>query len=215
MLFTMQTGVLKLQVCTDSIIRVTYAPVWPLPERKDYVSHQDAVGACGVEFASDDKNVTLSTSRLKVAIDRKEGLLSYTGADGKNLLAEGPKQMVPAVVNNEHTYHAEDVMKIYGSEEAFYGLGQHQAGVWNYRGESVDLSQDNTNILLCRCFFPAKAMAFSGTTHRPADSTIVSFITCSWVPKSRIRSITTFYMGPNSTDHRGISKTNRSRAALW
>ena len=28
----------------------------------------------------------------------------------------------------------------------FYGLGQHQAGVWNYRGESVDISQDNSNI---------------------------------------------------------------------
>ena len=32
------------------------------------------------------------------------------------------------------------------STEAFYGLGQHQAGVWNYRGETVDLSQDNTKI---------------------------------------------------------------------
>ncbi|HET9373657.1 MAG TPA: TIM-barrel domain-containing protein, partial [Chthoniobacterales bacterium] len=35
---------------------------------------------------------------------------------------------------------------MYGSHEALYGLGQHQAGVWNYRGESVDVSQENTNI---------------------------------------------------------------------
>jgi alpha-D-xyloside xylohydrolase len=35
---------------------------------------------------------------------------------------------------------------MWDTQEAFYGLGQHQAGVWNYRGESVDLSQDNTNI---------------------------------------------------------------------
>ncbi|HSM78563.1 MAG TPA: TIM-barrel domain-containing protein, partial [Bryobacteraceae bacterium] len=27
-----------------------------------------------------------------------------------------------------------------------YGLGQHQAGVWNYRGDEVDLSQENTEI---------------------------------------------------------------------
>ena len=32
--------------------------------------------------------------------------------------------------------------------KALYGLGQHQAGVWNYRGESVDISQDNTNIAI-------------------------------------------------------------------
>ncbi len=90
--------------------------------------------------------MTLTTAHLKVSVDRKDGTVTYTGADGANLLAEGPKRLISAVVNNEHTYHAEDVLKIYGSEEAFYGLGQHQAGVWNYRGESVDLSQENTNI---------------------------------------------------------------------
>ena len=35
---------------------------------------------------------------------------------------------------------------MWDSTEAFYGLGQHQAGVWNYHGEDVELSQDNTNI---------------------------------------------------------------------
>ena len=46
-----------------------------------------------------------------------------------------------------HT-HSEMFSKLWGSYEGFYGLGQHQAGVWNYRGESVDLSQDNTNICI-------------------------------------------------------------------
>jgi hypothetical protein len=35
---------------------------------------------------------------------------------------------------------------LWDSTEAFYRLGQHRAGVWNYHGESVDLSQANTNI---------------------------------------------------------------------
>ena len=46
----------------------------------------------------------------------------------------------------KQTHRAEDVFKMYGSEEALYGLGQHQSGVWNYRGTSVDLSQENTEI---------------------------------------------------------------------
>ena len=37
---------------------------------------------------------------------------------------------------------------IYGSHEGLYGLGQHQAGVWNYRGETIDLSQENTEIAI-------------------------------------------------------------------
>ena len=49
-------------------------------------------------------------------------------------------------MNGEDTYRAESFINIYGSHEGLYGLGQHQAGVWNYRGESVDISQDNTNI---------------------------------------------------------------------
>ena len=145
-LFTVQNGTLKLQVCTDSIIRAIYAPSWPPPDKPDYVVIKNKWAPVEWTMESTGKDVTLSTSRLKVTVDRQEGLVSYTGADGQNLLTEGPKQLVPAVVNNEHTYHADDVLKIYGSEEAFYGLGQHQAGVWNYRGESVDHSQDNTNI---------------------------------------------------------------------
>src|SRR5207248_9815472 len=31
-------------------------------------------------------------------------------------------------------------------QEACYGLGQQQGGEWNWRGESVDIRQDNTNI---------------------------------------------------------------------
>jgi alpha-D-xyloside xylohydrolase len=50
------------------------------------------------------------------------------------------------VVNGEKTYHSESWSNLWGSEESFYGLGQHQAGVWNYMGEDVELSQDNTNI---------------------------------------------------------------------
>ncbi|HEX3684124.1 MAG TPA: glycoside hydrolase family 31 protein [Bryobacteraceae bacterium] len=145
-LFSMQTGTLKLQVCTDAIIHVVYAPAWPPPQRREYVITKSAWTPVTFDVAQSEKNVTITTDRLTVTVDRKEGLIGYIGKDGKNLLTEGPKELTPAVVNNERTYHAEDIFKIYGSEEAFYGLGQHQAGVWNYRGESVDLSQDNTNI---------------------------------------------------------------------
>src|SRR5260221_12931056 len=53
---------------------------------------------------------------------------------------------MPVKVNGEETFHAESFFNIYGTREGLYGVGQHQAGVWNYRGESVDISQDNTNI---------------------------------------------------------------------
>jgi alpha-D-xyloside xylohydrolase len=147
-LLHMETGVLKLQVCTDSIVHVIFAHDWPLPRRREYVITKTAWEPAHFQVRQSGKSITVSTGRLTVTVDRKDGLIGYAGPDGKNLLSEGPKQLKPAILNGEQTFHAEDVFKIYGSQEAFYGLGQHQAGVWNYRGESVDISQDNTNIAI-------------------------------------------------------------------
>ncbi len=145
-LLTMQTGALKLEVCSDSIIHVVYAPVWPPPKHTNYIVTKTQWSPVSFDLSTNDKAVVIATSRLKLSVTRSDGTIAYSDASGKSLVVEGPKQMTPAVVNNEHTWHAEDVIKIYGSHEGFYGLGQHQAGVWNYRGESVDISQDNTNI---------------------------------------------------------------------
>ena len=67
---------------------------------------------------------------------------------GRQLTTDGYRSLKPVEVNGEKTFHAEVSFPIYGSHEGLYGLGQHQAGVWNYRGETVDLSQENTNIAI-------------------------------------------------------------------
>jgi hypothetical protein len=48
---------------------------------------------------------------------------------------------------------------MWGSPEGLYGLGQHQAGVWNYRGESVDTSQDNSNISIWLNFWTGESQS--------------------------------------------------------
>lgn len=145
-LFTMQTGLLRLQVCTDSIIRVRYSPTSSFPDKPDYVVTKTAWPTVHWTMQSVGDNVSLITDKLKATVGRKDGSIVFTDHAGRRLLQEGPKKMTPATVNGENTWHSQDVFGIYGSEEAFYGLGQHQAGVWNYRGESIDLSQENTNI---------------------------------------------------------------------
>ena len=81
-------------------------------------------------------------------MERESGTLHYVGPDGKPLTTEGYRSLKPVEANGEKTYHAEVFFPIYGSHEALYGLGQHQAGVWNYRGETIDLSQENTQIVV-------------------------------------------------------------------
>jgi alpha-D-xyloside xylohydrolase len=95
---------------------------------------------------SSDKNIVLSTARLKVTITRNNGAILFTDSDGKKLFQDNDRSLTPAEVNGEKTYRAEIFSNLWDSTEAFYGLGQHQAGVWNYHSEDVELSQDNTNI---------------------------------------------------------------------
>jgi alpha-D-xyloside xylohydrolase len=141
-------GVLKLEVDAPDVLHVTYAPAdVAAPERaSDRVVVKKDWLAANFDVSSDDKVVTLTTAKLKAVIERESGALHYMGADGKPLTTESYRSLKPVEVNGEKTFRAESFFAIYGSREGLYGLGQHQAGVWNYRGETVDLSQENTNI---------------------------------------------------------------------
>jgi len=145
--FTMKSGTLRLQVCSDSIIHVLYSPTSSFPaSAPDPVVIKTAWPAAKFAMQSNDDEVTLTTSQLKVVVTRKDGAISYRELAGAPLVQEASRKLTPVKVNGEDTYRAESFVNIYGSHEALYGLGQHQAGVWNYRGESVDISQDNSNI---------------------------------------------------------------------
>jgi alpha-D-xyloside xylohydrolase len=146
-IFTMSSGVLRLQVCSDTIIHVLYSPTSSFPpSRPDPVVVKTNWPATKFAIQTSDDEVTLTTSQLKVVITRKDGAITYRDLAGMQLVQEATRSLTPVKVNGEETYRAESFLNIYGSHEALYGLGQHQAGVWNYRGESVDISQDNSNI---------------------------------------------------------------------
>jgi alpha-D-xyloside xylohydrolase len=146
LLFTTPSGVLRVQVCTESIIHVLYSPTSSFPNRLDYVVTKTSWPATQWTMQATDPDITLATSRLKVTVSRKDAAIGFSDLGGSKLFQDSGRTMTPVEVNGEKTYRAEMFVNLWGSAEAFYGLGQHQAGVWNYRGESVDLSQDNTNI---------------------------------------------------------------------
>ena len=169
-----KNGVLRLEVKAEDMLHVTYSAPSDVaqPERatdrapKDWVVIKNDWPGAAFDVSSDDKSITLSTAKLKAVIEKESGALHYiasegaTGAGatgpgsngpgmhGRMLTTDGYRSLRPVEVNGEKTFHAEVVFPIYGSHEGLYGLGQHQAGVWNYRGETVDLSQENTNIAI-------------------------------------------------------------------
>ncbi len=149
-LLKMQHGAMHLTVCTPSIIHFQYSPDGSFPAHPDPMIVRNSWPLpASFNVSQDERYVTLKTSALAVAIARKDGAIHFTDSQGRTLLHSGGDSggilMTPATVNDEKTYRAE--LEFFPSaDESFYGLGQHQAGVWDYAGEDVRLSQDNTNI---------------------------------------------------------------------
>ena len=153
--FTAQSGTetLHLSVCADSVIHVVAHPValneppsaepWMLP--KD----QSCPGAT-FQFAQDADSATLTTATLKIHFSLKRGSFTWFDAGGKQLLREAdnlPRTYEPAVENGQKVTHITDRFSP-NAVEGFYGLGQHQSGMFNYRGSTVELGQNNTDVAI-------------------------------------------------------------------
>jgi alpha-D-xyloside xylohydrolase len=93
---------------------------------------------------------TVRTSKLSIAIDLKDKLLRFLDPNGKTLLQESdrvPRRYIPTVVNGEKLYRVDQ--RFYPDPlEGIYGLGQHQGGVFDYRGAVIELAQANTNVAI-------------------------------------------------------------------
>jgi len=92
----------------------------------------------------------LTTDTLKIELSLKWGNVQFSTEGGENLLRERnsiPRTYEPAELNGEKTFHVEDRFAPDFSE-GFYGLGQHQSGMFNYRGATVELGQNNTDVAI-------------------------------------------------------------------
>ena len=146
-LLTLQKGFLRFQVCTDAIVRVRYSLEEKPAQHPDFLVIKTSWPKVNFSLDTRDaKVITLTTTKLKIVVKREDSSLAFRTTDGKLLAEESSRTLTPTEVNGEKTLHPERFVNMWATQEAFYGLGQHQAGVWNYRGEAVDLSQDNTNI---------------------------------------------------------------------
>jgi alpha-D-xyloside xylohydrolase len=147
LVLTLQNGYLRFQVCSDSIVHVIYSLERQVPERTDFLVVKKTWPHTAFTLQSDDpKTITLATAKLKIVVTRADSSIVFHDAAGRKLTQENTRTLNPTEVNGEKTYHSERFTSMWDTQEAFYGLGQHQAGVMNLRGESIDISQDNTNI---------------------------------------------------------------------
>ena len=147
---TMRSGgeTVRVSVCGPSVVHVVAGPGNPKaasPEEPWLVKRCEPEP---FEFAHDEKNAILSTPALRVLFNLEDGRLTFQDAAGKILQSESdrePRRYDAVEANGEKLYRATERLFL-GSDQALYGLGQHQNGVFNYRGTVVELGQANTDV---------------------------------------------------------------------
>ncbi len=144
---------LRVSVCNASVIHVMATPKSPKSIRQDQPWILDPKQSCPgaqFQFSQADDTAVLTTATLKVELSLKRGNLKYSSIGGHDLLHESdavPRTYDPAQVNGESVYHVADRFSP-DAMEGFYGLGQHQSGMFNYRGSTVELGQNNTDVAI-------------------------------------------------------------------
>lgn len=140
----MQPGILRLRVFSPRTVEVTYAPGESIPDTKSLaVIARPARNRWTTDQTKDE--ITLRTDELSVRVNRATGAIAFYDKNGKLLLAEkadGGKSLTPNRVGTLDTLRSEQSFQ-FPSDEAVYGLGQHQQGLMNYHGERVHLQQTN------------------------------------------------------------------------
>lgn len=101
--------------------------------------------------------ITIATKSIKANVLSSTGEVWFTDSLDNIIVHEqngGGKEFTPYECTQTHadgkeeTYKGWSIRQVFESpeDEAFYGLGQHQADEWNYKGKNEELFQYNTKV---------------------------------------------------------------------
>lgn len=146
----------RLQVMGEKIIRVsaTAEDKFADPQSLIIVPQETKTDYTVTEQGD---TLILSTQSVKAHVLASTGEVWFTDAAGKLILQEQqgggktfqPYQVTQTLASGDNkTYDGWSIHTVFESpeDEAFYGLGQHQADDWNYKGKNEELFQYNTKV---------------------------------------------------------------------
>lgn len=142
--------VLKVQVVSNSILHVTASPTTTFDTTKSLMLVDAKSNPVKWDVKESNGAVTLSTASLNAIVSTATGEIIFTDNTGKILLKEikgGGKTFTGTTLDGEQSYIVRQSFTS-DSDEALYGLGQHQNGLFNYKGTKVLLSQYNTEVAI-------------------------------------------------------------------
>lgn len=137
----------RLQVYGDSIIRVSSAPTADLNFPSSLMVTARPVKSA-FTVTSTGGTVTLRTDKVSADVELANGNVTFRDAAGQVLLAESAPASFTTTTAEGRPFLAVYQQFNRGTDEGFYGLGQHQNRQMNYNGQDVELAQHNMDIAI-------------------------------------------------------------------
>ena len=137
----------RLEVLGDKLIHVSATPDRKFADPQSLIIVPQT-GAPEFTVYEDDGVVSVSTESIVASVSVATGEVWFTDLEGNPILAEqagGGKTFEPIEVEGTRGYSFRQVFES-PEDEAFYGLGQHQADEFNYKGKNEELFQYNTKV---------------------------------------------------------------------
>lgn len=149
------TEVIRITACDDSVVHIVSSQRANVaqaasPAQPWLLKSSAFFPGTKFEVSKNANAVSLSTAKLRVTFEFDGGNLLYSTIDGQKLLlerAKGPRTYEEGELNGTRVLTVEDRF-MPDMKEAIYGLGQHQSGLFNYRGATVEIGQNNTDIAI-------------------------------------------------------------------
>jgi alpha-D-xyloside xylohydrolase len=138
----------RMQVINDDVIRVSATPDNQFQEGGSLIAVYDKTQTSGWNVIEENGNVILKTATTAASISLTTGEVIFADINGNILLAEnkgGGKSFTPVEAEGMKACSFRQIFES-SEDEAFYGLGQHQADEFNYKGKSETLYQYNTKV---------------------------------------------------------------------
>ncbi|MCM5527585.1 TIM-barrel domain-containing protein [Parasegetibacter sp. NRK P23] len=147
-MFTGTSNAVKLEVIADHIIRVTAAPGKEIVQTTSLITVYSRQPGLAWDVVPSEDLLELKTKKLTAKVDAKNGAVSFYDNNGNKIIAEkavGGRSFQPAVFDGKRYYGLTQTFQT-TEDDAYYGLGQHQDGIMNYKGHQVNFFQNNTEV---------------------------------------------------------------------
>lgn len=137
---------LRVQWVDEDIVRISATPERRFADRRSLTVVPQR-GYRAFRLVRADGTVEMSSPRLRVRVDGTSGAVSFYTADGELLLDGSDAEMsfLPVEAERKTAYTVCTGFRS-PEDEPFYGLGQHQEGDFNRKGQDEELYQYNTRI---------------------------------------------------------------------